>query len=185
MDSELSISSGHPLSLSVSIHSLFIITSVPLQSGFACTPQSSPFSASCVRHIFQCPAACDFLVHLSFSPSDSFSLHGVTLHLLLWHVMASLFLNSACWTNSFRYKKGPRINFSLWMFLYTYIFQAIQLLFNSWIFTISTFLLVCLDQLSHCVWACGDEGKSMDLVWITVSLSLFLKCVECSGTGKT
>jgi len=25
----------------------------------------------------------------------------------------------------------------------------------------------------------------MDLVWITVSLSLFLKCVECSGTGKT
>lgn len=106
INSALSVLSGLPLT--VSIHSLYYHLSTP-SVRLSLLPLSPPPSASCVIHIFQCPAASDFLVHLSFSPFRSLCFS----FFLLWHVMASLFHNSAHWTKSLKSRKGTQIILSL------------------------------------------------------------------------
>lgn len=185
LDSELSISSGRSLSLALSLWlSLFILSLLspqyPFNQALPAPPQSSPLSAVSdtffhsvqqqVIFSFICPFLLPilFLSSLCNSSSSSVACDGLSLPQFSLDQFIQI------------QKRTKNYFFFVNVFVYIHFSSlSATYFFNTWIFTISTFLLVCLDQLSHCVSVCSlwrgawKHGPCLDN---SVSFSLFKVC---------
>lgn len=124
--------------------------------------------------------------------SRSLVLFSLVLSLSFWsnqsafvcHVMGSLYHHSAYWAQSSTSWKRPSIQCTCRIFPFCGQFCSNTV--KIWVSLITQCTSGSIPVFPPCV-CCGEvQGDSMDHDWKRVAVFLlFVKCVNCSGTGKT